>query len=73
MIDALIMIPLINSDITESNITRETLYGSYFVNKFYGNMFPLTYLIIDIYQRKYKELVANLKRANCHTNFFVGA
>ena len=53
--DALIKIPLINYDATERENTRKTSYENYCVDKLYGNMLPLTYLIIDKYQQKDKK------------------
>ena len=35
-------------------------------------MFPQIYRMIDNYQRKDKELIAKLKRANYHTKYFRG-
>ena len=40
--DAFIGIPLINYDIKKSDITRKTLFKSYFVEKLDDEMFPLT-------------------------------
>ena len=67
---ALRSIPFINSYVTERNITNENLADSYCDNKLDGDMFPLTYQIIDKYQQKYEELVAKIKRTNCHTKCF---
>ena len=44
----------------------------YGFNQLYGNTFPLTYQTINKYQRKDKELVEKLKRANYHTKYFSG-
>ena len=52
--DALSRLPLINSDVTESNVTREQLSEIYGDEKLDGNTFPLTYLTINKYQRKDK-------------------
>ena len=54
IVDALSRLPLINSGITESNITRETLSESYCVNKLDVNTFPKTYQMIDKCQRREK-------------------
>ena len=70
--DALRRTPLIKSDVTEGNITRETLSESYCADKVDGDTFPLTYRIIDKYQWKYKELVDKLKCANYHTKYSCG-
>ena len=50
--DTLIWIMLIKSDIIDSEITGETWSNSYFVDKWYGGMFPLTNQNIDKYQQK---------------------
>ena len=55
---SLISIPLIWYDLTESNITRETLSGIYCVDKLDGDTFLLTCQMIDKYKCKDKELVA---------------
>ena len=57
--DAFSSILLFKYDVKYINITKKTLSGSYCVNKLDGNMFPLIYQIIDIYQRKYQVLVEN--------------
>ena len=54
--DNLIRLMLIKYDVTESEIKWESLVEFYF-DKFHGNMFPLTYRIVDKYQQKYKELL----------------
>ena len=48
---------LIKYDVTESDIKWKHLAGIYFVDKLHGNAFPLTYRLVDKYQRKYKELL----------------
>ena len=58
---------LIISDITEGKITRENLADIYCVNEWDEDTFPLTYRMINKYQRKYKELVSKLKNASYHT------
>ena len=50
-VDALRDISLINSDTTDINITTETLYGRYCVDKLDSDTFPLTYIMMDKYQR----------------------
>ena len=55
---------LINSYIIEINITRGNLSERYCVDKFYSDAFSLTYLMIDKYKRKDKELVDKLKHTN---------
>ena len=62
--DALSRLPLINSDVTESNITREHLAESYCVNKLDKDTFPITYQTIEKNQRKEKNLVEKIKSAN---------
>ena len=52
--DTLIRLPLINSDIIESEITREILANSYSVDTLDNAMSPLTQLMIPTYQLKYK-------------------
>ena len=69
---SLIGFPLINSYIAAIDISRDTLSENYFFGENYSNMFPLTYLMIDKYQNKDKELVAKLKRAKYHTKSFWG-
>ena len=61
---ALSRLPLINSDITESGVTREQLAESCDVDQLNGDTFPLTYRTINKYQRKDKNLVEKLKFAN---------
>ena len=51
---------LINSDVTDCNITWEQLAESYGVDQLDGNTFPLTHQTINKYQRKYKELVPKI-------------
>ena len=70
--DALSMLPLINSDVKESNITREHLLKNYCVKKIDSNILPLGYQTIDKYQHKYKELVDKLKRTNYYTEYICG-
>ena len=70
--DDLRRLQLISSEITERNIEREILSEIYCVNKLDGNIFPLTYQMIDKYQRKDKELVNKLKHSNYHTKSFPG-
>ena len=65
-------LPLINYEVTESNITREQLAVIYGVNQLDGDTFPLTYRTINKYQRKDKELAEKLKCANYHTKSFCG-
>ena len=69
-VDALIRLPLINSDVTEREITRESLAESYCYDKLYRDTFPLTYLMIDKNQHKDKNLTEKLKCANYHTKYF---
>ena len=57
--DALSRLPLINSDVTESDVTREQLVESYGVDQLYGNTFPLTHRTINKDQRKEKNLIKN--------------
>ena len=45
----------INSDATGSVDTRETLAENYCIDKLDGDIFPLTYQIIDKYQQKDKK------------------
>ena len=52
--DALSMLPLVNYDVKEINITREHLSEIYCVNKLDSNKFPLEYQKIDKYQLKEK-------------------
>ena len=68
--DALSRLPLINSDVTESNDTREQLSESYGVDQLDGDTFPLTHQTINKYQCKDKEMVEKLKCANYHTKYF---
>ena len=70
--DALISLPLINSDVEESKITREQLDESYGAEKLDGDTFSLTYRAIHKYQRKDKNLVEILKCANFCTKYFRG-
>ena len=70
--DALIRLQLIDSDATESDITRENLAERYCVEKLDSNAFSLTYQTIDKYQRKDKELTDKIKVANYHTKYFLG-
>ena len=70
--DALSRLPLIKSDVTESDVTREQLAESYCVDQLDGDTFPLTYRMINKYQRKDKEMVEKLKCANYHTKYFRG-
>ena len=48
------MLPLVNYDVKEINITREHLSEIYCVNKLDSNKFPLEYQKIDKYQLKEK-------------------
>ena len=41
-VEALISISLINSGVTDKDITRETLSGIYCVDKLHGNTFQIT-------------------------------
>ena len=61
---------LVNYDVEESNITRQQLSERYFVNILDSNTFPQTYLRIYKYQRKEKNQVEKLKRANYNTKLF---
>ena len=64
---------MINYDIIEIDITRYILAGSYRVDKLDIKKLLLTYLIIDKYQQKDKELEDSLKYANFHTKSFLEA
>ena len=55
--DAVSRMPLLNYDVTESNITREQLAEIYGVDQLDGDTFPLTYQMKNKYQRKDKNLV----------------
>ena len=55
--DALSILLLIRSDVTESDITRENLAESYYFERLDSDKFPLTYQTIDKYQRKDKNMV----------------
>ena len=70
--DALSRLPLIDSAESESKITKEMLSESYSVDKLDADTFPLTYRMIDKYQRKDKNLIAKLKSATYHTKSFRG-
>ena len=63
----------INSEVTESENTRDTLYDSYCVNKLDGDTFQLIYQNIDKYKRKGKKLLAKLKCTNYRNKYFVEA
>ena len=56
-VEALGRLPLINSDVAESDITREHLAESYYFERLDSDKFPLTYQTIDKYQRKDKNMV----------------
>ena len=71
-VDALSRITLINSDVKESDITREHLAEICCIENFNSNTLPLTYCTIDKYQQNNKELSEKLKRANYHTKYFRG-
>ena len=62
--DDLSRLTLISSDVKERKITRDHLSETYCVSKSDSDTFPLTYLMIDKYQRKDKEPVEKLKCAN---------
>ena len=68
----LIRLLLIKSDITEREITKENLSEIYCIDKVDGVTFPLTYLIIDKYQHKDKEMLDKLRREKYHTKYFCG-
>ena len=70
--DTLSRLLLIISDVTESDITRETLSDTYRVDKLDDNTSPLTYRKIYKYQQKDKELVDKIKFKNHHTKSFRG-
>ena len=55
--DSLIRLTIINSDIIESDVTRKTFAGSYCVDQFDFDKFPLRYQTINKYQRKDKNIV----------------
>ena len=65
-------LPLINYDVTESDITREHLLESYCFDKLDIDPFPLTYQTIYKYKRKDKNQVETLKHADHHTKYFRG-
>ena len=69
---ALNRLPLIKSGVTESDVKCEQLAESYGVDQLDGDTFPLTYRMINKYQRKDKEMVEKLKCANYHTKYFRG-
>ena len=71
--DDLSRLPFINSEVTESEIKRDTLYDSYCVNKLDGDTFQLIYQKIDKYKRKDKKLLAKLKCTNYRNKYFVEA
>ena len=62
--DTLSGLPLINSDVTESDIKREQLAEIYGVDQLDCDTFPLIYRTINKYQREDKNLVEEVKRAN---------
>ena len=66
------MLLIINSDVTESEITREHLSWIYCVDQLYGETFPLTYWTINRYQRKDKYILEKFKFANYHTKYLFG-
>ena len=70
--DTLSRLPLINYDVTESDITREHLLESYCFDKLDIDPFPLTYQTIYKYKRKDKNQVETLKHADHHTKYFRG-
>ena len=70
--DVLSIISLIISDVTDSNITRENLAEIYCVYKLDGDTFPLKYQNIEKYQRKYRKMIAKMKRAKYHTKYVCG-
>ena len=63
---------VINSDLEESEITREHLAESYCVEKLDSDTSPLTFQTIDKHQGKDKNMAEKLKRANYHTKSFRG-
>ena len=69
----LVSITLINYDLTENDINRETLVEIYCVGKLDVYTFPLTYKTRDKHQHKYKEPVAKIKCVSYHTNLFFDA
>ena len=71
--DTLCRLSLSNSDVEERKITKERSAESYCVNKLYIDTFPLTYITIDKYRCKDKNLVEKLKHANYHTKYFLEA
>ena len=73
VVDALSRLPLINSYIAESGVTREQLAGIYGVDKLDDDTFPLIYRAINKYQRKDKEMFEKLKCANHHTKYLFPA
>ena len=46
---------LIKSSISDSNLTMKNLSEIYWVDKMYGDTFPLTYRMIYKYHHKYKK------------------
>ena len=52
--DALSRLPLINYEVTESNVIRVRLAEIYVVDQLYGDTFPRIYLTIKKYQSKEK-------------------
>ena len=63
---------LIDSDVTDREITGEFLADSYSVDKLDDDTLPLIYRTMDKYEPKGKELVAKVKRANYDTKYFRG-
>ena len=64
---------MINSDVTEGDITRGTIAEDYGGDKLERDKFPLTYWKIDKYKLKIKLLIAKVKRANAIINLIVEA
>ena len=60
-----------NHNLTESKIAWETFDESHCVDKLDGDVFSLTYRMIDKYQRKYKEMVDKQNEQTTILNIFV--
>ena len=68
--DVLSRIPLINSEVKDSDITRKNLSEIYSANKFEDGMFPLIHGMMYKYNWKDTEQVDKTIHRNYHTKYF---
>ena len=68
---AICYILVFKQNVTDIEIARVTLYEIHCVDKLDGDVFSLTYLMIDKYQRKYKEMVDKQNEQTTILNIFV--